>query len=311
MECLCIFWGCQSFNSVEEICAWCRAHRGPRPFTDLRPNGPWKTTSNLSNAEFVARVRANKGHPLSYARFFTTYFFRLDRMHVWDLKGVTAIWIGSVLRLLVIHEGRLGGTMQERLDRLNDRLDDFHRLNQSSAQLKDLRLDNLINDGWSTLSGKLVKAANTRHLSPWVLQLSNEFFQGPAVWHGSLRKVSAAIDGSYRLMERSEFFMPAADEVEFQRLVQQLGKHWQCLRHHFQQEGEMHFQVTPKVHYGMHLPEQNALLNPRLVCCYAEESLMGVLSQMWEGSNAGPNEHTVQMHVMLRYCVILAIELKF
>ena len=201
--------------------------------------------------------------------------------------------------------------MQERLDRLNDRLDEFHRRNQSSAQLKDLRLENLVNYGWSSLNGKLVKAANTRHLSPWILQLSNELFRGPAAWHASLRKVSAAMDGCYRLMEYHDLFMSAADEAEFNVLITRLGKHWHGLRNHFQQAGELYFQITPKVHYGMHFSDQNAFMNPRVVCCYSVESLMGVLSQMWERSVAGPHERTVQIHVMLRYCVILSIELKF
>ena len=131
-----------------------------------------------------------------------------------------------------------------------------------------------------------------------------------AACNASLGKGSVAIDGWYRLMERNDLFMSGGDEAEFQVLVQQLGKHWHGLRNNFLRAGETHFQVTPKVHYGMHFPEQNALLNPRVVCCYSEESLMGVLSQMWEQSVSGPHEKTVQMHVMLRYCVILAIELK-
>ena len=234
MEALCLAWGCQSYNDVHEMCAWCRGNRSTLPHTDLRPNAPWRAPEHsLSDADFISRVRANRHHPLADARFFTVNFFRLDHMHVMDLKGTTALWMGSVLRLIVNGDFDIGANQQERLDHLNADLDRFHRINKSSSQLKDLRLQNLTNEGWSNLSGKLVKAANTRQLSPWVLEITERFFRGPAPWHSSLKKVGVAINKMYSLMAASELFMPPESEAEFASATLSLGKHWHGLRAYF------------------------------------------------------------------------------
>ena len=311
MEALCMAWGCQSYNDVHEMCAWCRGNRSTLPHTDLRPSAPWRAPAHaLSDADFISRVRTNRHHPLADARFFTVYFFRIDHMHVMDLNGTTGIWAGSVLRLLVNGDYGIGANQQERLDFLNADLDRFHQTNKSSSQLSDLRLQNLVLDGWSNLNGKLVKAANTRQLAPWVLEISIRFFTGPHAWHSSLKKVGVAINKMYSLMAASEFFMPPYSEAAFAAATLSLGKHWHGLRAYFLSIGEMHFHISPKLHYTMHFPEQNQLVNPRLVANYGEESLMGVLSKMWGKSISGPHSKTVQRHVMLRYMVLLAIVLE-
>ena len=83
--------------------------------------------------------------------FFTVHFFRLDHMHVMDLKGTTALWMGSVLRLIVNGDFDIGANQQERLDHLNADLDRFHRTNKSSSQLTNLRLTK----GGQTWTGNL------------------------------------------------------------------------------------------------------------------------------------------------------------
>ena len=123
---------------------------------------------------------------------------------------------GGVIADLMHREPLLGRNIQTRLDEINRLKDEYYSNHRVSCRIGKLKQQHIQFGGslkWAELHAPHIKAANTRHLSPWVLQLSNEFFQGPAVWHGSLRKVSAAIDGSYRLMEANDFFMSAVDEA--------------------------------------------------------------------------------------------------
>ena len=196
------------------------------------------------------------------------------------------------------------------MEALNERIDQYHLANRTSAVLRDLRVDNTILDGWAVLSGMVVKAANTRHLAPWMTLLCDEFFAGPEPWKSSLRKVTHGINRCYELMYANEFFMPPADELEYEQCILKIGKHWHGLRRHFKERNLLMFQVTPKLHYVQHFVSQNALMNPRMTTNYAEESLMGVLSEMWSKSIAGPHHNSAQKHVFLRYLVLLAIALR-
>ena len=196
------------------------------------------------------------------------------------------------------------------MEALNERIDQYHLANRTSAVLRDLRVDNTILDGWAVLSGMVVKAANTRHLAPWMTLLCDEFFAGPEPWKSSLRKVTHGINRCYELMYANEFFMPPADELEYEQCILKIGKHWHGLRRHFKERNLLMFQVTPKLHYVQHFPSQDALINPRMTTNYAEESLMGVLSEMWSKSIAGPHQISAQKHVFLRYLVLLAIALR-
>ena len=69
----------------------------------------------------------------------------------------------------------------------------------------------------------------------------------------------------------------------------------------------MAFQIRPKAHYAQHFAEQMAIINPRLTMCYQEESLIGVVTDIYHKSCSGPYESTIQRTVILKYLVAWAI----
>ena len=83
---------------------------------------------------------------------------------------------GSTVRPLVQDEHRLGGRQGHRLAAINQRLKDFYDARPAYNRMAPLRLGNLEHDGWACLSGAVVKAANTRALSPFLVELCAEFY---------------------------------------------------------------------------------------------------------------------------------------
>ena len=65
----------------------------------------------------------------------------------------------------------------------------------------------------------------------------------------------------------------------------------------------------PKTHYMQHFPDEAALIAPRLVQCYIEESYIGKAAQIWASCKNGPYSETIQRIGLLKYLVWLAIEL--
>ena len=57
----------------------------------------------------------------------------------------------------------------------------------------------------------------------------------------------------------------------------------------------------------MHVQHFGKLINPRYVQRYCSESMIGVATQIWEGSVSGPYHKVVQRTVLLKYLVQLAI----
>ena len=92
--------------------------------------------------------------------------------------------------------------------------------------------------------------------------------------------------------------------------LQELGLQHMVCRKFAQDRGEFAFQIRPKAHYAQHFVEQMTLINPRHTMCYQEESLIGVVTDIYHKSCCGPYESTIQRTVVLKYLVAWTIAQK-
>ena len=226
-------------------------------------------------------------HSLAKSHYWSRYFARLDPMHVLDHKGVICIAAGSILVKLVSTCERLGRTQQLRLDALNTRMKNFQAAHGVEHRMPSLRLQDLKSSGWADLKGKVVKAANSRALLPWLDNLAQTFFAGHGSYNSSMRKVFSTLVDIQKLFYSSEMFISAEGKKQLDALFKKLGRHWQNLRYLSSRAGEDAFQITPKVHLCLHFPEQALLINPIFTQCYGEESLIGKATKIWAASAQG------------------------
>ena len=172
-----------------------------------------------------------------------------------------------------------------------------------------LRDENLRKDGWATLDGKVVKAANTRALIPFLNYLAQTYFAGHGEYPSSCRKVFATLDSIERLLYSAGMFLSDEKKRDLKALFLTLGRRWQHLRHLAHGERDNSWQITPKVHYCMHLPEMADLINPIHNQNYSEESLVGVIARIWGKAARGPYAASIQRATLNRYWVGLEIRM--
>ena len=73
---------------------------------------------------------------------------------------------------------------------------------------------------------------------------------------------------------------------------------------------KLNFNVTPKMHKLQHLHLYARILNPRWVQNYAEESLIGTTTTIWQKSIRGNYSDHVQENVVLKRTVGLLLRLE-
>ena len=304
-------WGMPRATDPDEVCGYCLANRSNRPYTDLRPTAKWQVTEIGSTVVMMARLR-QPHHPLADAVFFTFWFFRIDIMHLWDCKGVWSRTIGSVLWLLVHYEHRLGSTQELRLEEINLLMKTFYENGGVKNRLPPLRLTNLTNgqDPFADLSGTMVKAAKTRALLPFAEELADKFFDSGSVYHKAIRKVCIAATTMVDLLYVAGTFLDEEELVDLSQLVSTFGKHYMLCQKLSSGCGDPCWHGTPKVHETGHIPQQAALINPVKVQCYKEESLVGKVTDIWQGCANGSYMRTVQHTVLFKYVLGVLLELQ-
>ena len=315
MEVICQVWGLNGYGDRDEICGWCLCNRSDLPYTDCRTCSNWRHTTDLPNDIFVNRVRVRSTHPLVQSRYFNKYFIRLDGLHIWDYRGIASIVSASVVHLLSRTEDRLGANVGARLTQINDLLVSHYRRNPVPNRVPRLKDANLLDaQGWASLHGKVIKAANTRNLHTFLVELADEYFdKAPphprAIEHASIRKVCKSMSTFYNTMYSGGMFLTREEKATLTDCVNRLGRHTQLLRTISESRNERHWYMPPKTHYGQHFPEQADLMNPRFSTTYSDESFIGVLTKIWAGSCNGPFQNNQQRVVLLKALVLLILTL--
>ena len=232
----CDSWGLVSYNYIDKICQWCDADRFGTPFTDLRDHALWRASLPQSNDTYLSKLRRPL-HPVAKSIFMNKYFVRLDHMHVSDLKGVTGIVGGGVIRKC-LELPCLGANQQLRLDELNRLKGVFCRNRPRSHRMPSIRLTNLTaDDGWTCLGGPCIKVSNTRAIAPWFEHFVATNFPGNDDESRCLRIVTSQLNRMYEILYSSGLFLTTAQETEFALANLSFGKHFMLLREFAAKDG--------------------------------------------------------------------------
>ena len=273
------------------------------PFTDVRESANWRATCAMSDAEYRSRIRA--GHPLAASHYLNKYFFRHDVMHSFDCKGITGIAIGGLVNKLISNESRLGSNQQERLDNLNRRMKEFQKEQKPSAKMPPIRLGDLLSEGWHNLSGPLIKAGNTRHLTPFAEHIARAFLNEDddvVLFLKNINKIYAILYGC-------NMFLTHEEQSVLKEATLGMGSaHMRC-RQQAKDAGTFAFQIRPKAHWAQHVPGECCLINSSYVHCYGEERLQFIVSKIFKASCSGPYRKTIQKSVLTKYLTHMGIKL--
>ena len=298
-------WGLPGWGHKIDVCPNCMANRETRPYTDNRPSAAWRPTSlsSMPSSFFMDRL-AEPRHPMTLSKYFHKWFAVLDVMHVMDCKGVTSHVAGGVLRYLIVHEMRLGRNQESRLANLNLSMAQFQDKQKTPSRMPEFRSDNFVSkDGWAQLSGQLIKAANTRHLVPWLVNVTEEYFDKPTKFDRAVVSLLQNLQVFYQVMYSADTFFTPEELTKFNSCVLKFGIRYQFLREHFKVNNDYFLNFVHKVHAMQHLPEIASVINPRMLQCYAEEGAVGRIGTIWKASKHGPYRKRVQEVVLTKLLI--------
>ena len=91
---------------------------------------------------------------------------------------------------IVSRELRLGSTQDQRLSVLNVEMQKFQSDTGVTSRMPPIRLENLTDGtGLSNLNSVVIKAANTRHLVPFIVHACKTYFDSDDVEHRALNRI--------------------------------------------------------------------------------------------------------------------------
>ena len=302
-------WGFANYNAVEP-CSECPCNRSTIPYTDLSSTARWRELV-LALDMYIARAK-HPLHPLLACRWVWRFFFPLDCMHIMDCNGCTSIVAASVIRHLVLQERRLGANQQTRMNNINTLLVAFYDARPNSHRMPAIRLSNLVNEaGWAQLHGRAVKAANTRGLTPFLVQLAQAYYGDENDDYSRLvLRAVRHLDRFYNIMYDSGPFFTSDQLAEFKRVALRLGAATQQLTEAARLQGFLAWHIVPKMHYMMHLGALAECINPRFVHNYMEESQVGSMTKIWGRSAHGKYRREAQRLVLIKRLTALYIRLE-
>ena len=159
----------------------------------------------------------------------------------------------------MIHDDRLGPNQDVRMAAINADLHTYNTAHRVSSSIGELRITNLYHGAtnWSELKGPLIKAANTRHLLPFMQVLCDRWFADPAdVFHRTVSTLVAQACRLYHILYNAELFLQQQELDDLQDCLGQIGHNLMLARHLADTKCRMYFQVTHKCHWVQHLWHQ-------------------------------------------------------
>ena len=164
-----------------------------------------------TNAEFLGSFRRPL-HPLVSHPWWNSHTYRLDLLHLIDHHGIAGNIIGNTFWAHISGERMCdvlpGSTVESRLEALNIEIKEFYDANRVDNRLPKLKLDNIKSDTFPELHGPAVKAANTRALVPYVLDLQRRAASmQPNRKHTHMTKVLESLQAAIEIFYTNSFFL--------------------------------------------------------------------------------------------------------
>ena len=104
-------------------------------------------------------------------------------------------------------------------------------------------------------------------------------------------------------------FLSDEKKEELEKHILRMGRHHQHLRYLSELANESSYQIIPKAHYAQNFIDQSKLMNPIATQNYTEESLIGVITRLWQAAARGPYHKVIQKHTLNRYWVGLELRM--
>ena len=273
-----------AWNTKINMCYLCRASNDHNEltFSDFSDDAGWRQTI-WTHEKYMRHVRRSAlAIPilLSYVHGLRLECVTVDVLHTIDL-GITSRILGSLLVVLVLKRGVLGGSnIPEKLQMLQARLKAWYSRAQVTSKYRGKFTRDRLYDaaGFPQLSGK---AAALRHMSRFVLELMSSFCDGSDHDKLMLSMIQLLVR-FYEILDTNSMYFSreVIEEVAF--IGDSVAKMYGILANTAYAQKVKLWKVTPKLHMWLHLTLWQVALwgNPRFWWTYPDEDLVGVMMEV-------------------------------
>ena len=229
-----------------------------------------------------------------------------------DHHGVAGHVIANIFVMHVVDKVCVvpGRSQEDRLRFINDDITGFYSARAVQHRMPAIKMSNLFASGFPELHGPAIKAANTRALVAFALDLQQRAVAADrSMLNRQAFKVVESLAASYEIMYNGSYFLTAAEVRELDVQLSRMGRSYQFLAVQTIDAGQPRWKQPPKFHYAVgHLAHQARLINPRFVHCYSSEGLVGKMTKVWKKSIDGPHHRVSQHKVLKKYLVGMALD---
>ena len=275
-------------SSEPYMCWLCRASPSGRLcWANFRDDAAWKATME-THATYLERLAAQGLEPSILFRVKTLKLegVMIDVLHTVD-QGLATHLIANVL--VEVCDKLPGPTQESRAKRLNAMLQAWYTRNRDRYRI-DCKLE------WSRLktSGdwpKLrAKAAATRHLAAWALELATEYC-GDSEHDQWRRGCCQLLNRFYEILASQPQFLSTEAKTELGEVGPLLLQLYSKLSGEALEHNRRMWKMAPKFHLFQHLC-QTSFLNPRFCWTYGDEDLQKHLKCVARSSHASTVSYT-------------------
>ena len=211
--------------------------------------------------------------------------------------------------MVSLHE--LGPSQAVGIDNLNDRLETFKQdfgLTQMIGHIPAGRLINFkARRTWYPVLR--AKAAETRHLLPFVVQLARDINSGSREHLHRVRMLEH-VERFYDIIYTAGPHLTGAEHKDLVAAAWGHIRHYAWLGRHFRSRGILLYNFMIEHHYLLHMAEQAHILNPRFCQTYIDESVVGRIAKNVGSLANGPYESTATLSCSRKYVLGLRVVLR-
>ena len=198
-----------------------------------------------------------------------------------------------------------GGNQEASMAMLNHEISEFNSTYAVSDVVPTLTMSHLMDSStpgqtYPILHGKGVKAANTRHLVPFLMMMSQRLNDG-SIYKTKRAKLFWNLHCFYDLMYSAGAVLTPHEAGFMRKYIFSCCKYYVWLALDNQRRAIVAYNIVPKLHYFAHIALRADYLNPRVVQTYLQESLMGRVCLMWRQNLAGSWHEIGQKTFFRRY----------
>ena len=286
------------WNEAERMC-WCcdASSHGPLSFSDCGPDAPWRATRHTHESYLEMLAARGQQVPVLFQKALgmRLEMVAIDTLHTVDL-GIALHIGGNVLMECCRAKAFCDGNIDANIAELNEVIKEWYRRNPKvSTRLKGKLTRERIqtSKSWPKLKSK---AAETRHLAPFFLELSRKHLDAKRV------AVCQLLCEFYSLIHAQGMFLDEPAKERLPLIGRRMCGMFAALSREAFAKGQKGWKMTPKVHLTLHLCEWQATTygNPRFSWTYSDEDLVGTMVEVAQSCHTS----TVVPTAMVKWLVV-------